>query len=146
MEKNVIFDFLPTEPTTRGVQPPMTDTKSTFTRRSLLAALLLAPLGALAHGGHGMSHLTVTSSVTRRKKHRLDLVLTFYNAGTEAMTLEGITVEGAELSGQSLPFIVPAGGLEEQKMTLRFGDTVPGIFTMLLDFGADGQGPVTVMP
>jgi len=62
------------------------------------------------------------------------------------MTLEGITVDVAELSGQKLRFIVPAGGLEEQKLTLRFDDTVPGIFTMLLDFGADGQGPVTIMP
>jgi hypothetical protein len=124
----------------------MTDTKSTFTRRSFLAAFLLAPAGALAHAGHGMSHLTVTSTVLRRKKRRLDLALTFYNAGTEAMTLEGISVDAATLSGEKLPFIVPAGGLEEQKLTLRFDDTVPGIFTMLLDFGADGQGPVTVMP
>lgn len=124
----------------------MTDTKLTFTRRSFLAALLLAPAGVLAHAGHGMSHLTVTSTVTRRRKRRIDLVLTFYNAGTEPLTLESISADVAKLSGQKLPFTVPAGGLEEQKLRLRFDDTVPGIFTMLLDFGADGQGPVTVMP
>ncbi len=124
----------------------MTDTKQTLSRRSFLATLLLAPAGALAHAGHGMSHLTVTSTVTRRRKRRLDLVLTFYNAGTEPMTLNGISVDVAKLSGQKLPFTVPAGGLEEQKLILRFDDAVPGIFTMLLDFGADGQGPVTVMP
>lgn len=124
----------------------MTDTKLTFTRRSILAALLAAPVGALAHSGHGMGHLTVTSTVTRRRKRRLDLVLTFYNAGTDAMTLKALTTDVAQLSGLKLPFQIPAGGLEEQKLTLRFDDAVPGIFTMLLDFGADGQGPVTVMP
>ncbi|WP_294226922.1 hypothetical protein [uncultured Shimia sp.] len=88
----------------------------------------------------------MTSTVTRRRKRRLDLVLTFYNAGTDAMTLKALTTDVAQLSGLKLPFQIPAGGLEEQKLTLRFEDAVPGIFTMLLDFGADGQGPVTVMP
>ncbi|SMP25769.1 hypothetical protein [Shimia sagamensis] len=124
----------------------MTDTKLTFTRRSVLATLLMAPVGALAHSGHGMGHLTVTTTVTRRRKHRLDLVLTFYNAGTAAMTLEALSTDVAQLSGLKLPFEIPAGGLEEQKLTLRFDDAVPGIFTLLLDFGEDGQGPVTVMP
>ncbi len=124
----------------------MTDTKLTFTRRGFLTALMLAPAGALAHAGHGMSHLTVTSTITRRRKRRLDLVLTFYNAGTQPMTLAAISTDVANMTGQSLPFNVPAGGLVEQKLTLRFEEAVPGIFTLLLDFGEDGQGPVTVMP
>lgn len=124
----------------------MTDSKSTFTRRAFIAVALASPVAALAHEGHGANHVTATATVLRRKKTRLDLALTFFNKGSELVTLQAISVEGATLSKQKLPFEIAAGALEEQKLTLRFADAIPGIFTMVLDFGADGQGPVVVMP
>ena len=42
-------------------------------------------------------------------------MLTFYNAGTEPMTLESISADVAKLSGQKLPFTVPAEALKEGK-------------------------------
>ncbi len=127
----------------------MTDTKPTFHRRRILAFLATAPVlvpgVALAHDGHGAGHVTVTPTILRRKANRLDLVLTFFNSGTEPVTLSSIFVDEAKVTGAHLPFDLPAGALEEQKLTLRFSGQVPGIFTIGLDFGADGQGPVTVM-
>ncbi len=115
------------------------------TRRSFLLGLLAVPAASRAHEGHDASHITATADILKAKGQRLHLVVTLFNASTTVETLESASVLGATV----MPFDaleVPSGSLTDLRLTVDFVIGVPGIFTMVLDFGDAGQGPIVITP
>ncbi|MBO9478111.1 hypothetical protein J7382_11240 [Shimia sp. R11_0] len=116
-------------------------------RRKLLLAFLACPIlaaaPALSHEGHGVSHVKTSVALRKRRGRTLHLIVTFLNQGRDAVMLETVAVENAQVLN-AVKTAVPAGALVEAPVSLRFRDDVPGIFTLMLDFGEHGKGPVTV--
>ncbi|GAA6181270.1 MULTISPECIES: hypothetical protein [unclassified Shimia] len=108
-----------------------------------LAATAVFSTKAAAHEGHGISHIKFSVTITKRRGDTLHIALTMFNQGSAPVTLEGLTVDGAEVLKLDR-MVVAAGSLSESLLCVRFPGAVPGIFTMMVDFGEDGQGPVTV--
>lgn len=107
------------------------------------ASALSAPSFLLAHAGHGAGHIVMSASVTKQRGSTLYLVVTLFNQGTFATTLYGATVEGAEVL-QLDEMVLARGALAESLCCVRFEGDIPGIFTLMMDFGDHGTGPVTV--
>lgn len=115
------------------------------TRRGVLLGLLALPAVGLAHEGHDASHITATADVLKIKGQKLHLVVTLFNAGTTAERLQAVSVAGATIASfESVD--VPSGALIDVRVTVAFETAVPGIFTMILDFGDAGQGPIVITP
>ncbi len=115
-----------------------------LTRRMMIAAALALPAAALAHEGHDLSGLEASVVATRAGQGGLALSLTLVNRREAAVALQAIYTELGEISAD-LPFELAPGATASAELRLPVADW-PGIFTLILDFGEAGLGPVTVIP
>ncbi len=113
-----------------------------ISRRAVIFAGLALPVAAFAHEGHTHLPLTVSAEAVRRRG-KVVVTLTLFNAGHSPVTISGAKVADATVSGFT-PVVVAGGEVLEHKITLVFSGDAPGIFTLLLDFGDRGSGPVAV--
>ena len=118
---------------------------SKLTRRGFIGAALAAPTLAFAHVGHGAADVVADAVVLDQTERQLRLKLVIYNLGEAALTLFGVIAPGAAPI-EALFVSVPIAERTEVEVTLNFEAAVPGIFTAVLDFESEGQGPVLVMP
>lgn len=75
---------------------------------------------------------------------RVTLSLAISNHSEEDFVLQKIQATGARVDA-IVPLKIQPGAQQGVEVTLIFETPVPGIFTALLDFGANGQGPVLVI-
>lgn len=116
-----------------------------LTRRLFLGAALSLPTWALAHEDHGAADIIADAQVESFDGSALTLKLSIYNRSAHAVTLFSLIAPGAA-TVEALFLTIESSSFAETTATLRFEGEVPGIFTAILDFGEDGQGPVLVMP
>ncbi|MEP2530820.1 hypothetical protein [Shimia sp.] len=122
----------------------MKDQTHTLCRRGLILGLLALPVTVQAHAGHGVAHVVSHAEAVRVRDNTVAILLTVFNAGTEPVTLEQVAAD--EASDVLVPGgKIASGALVEFRVQLSFEHNVPNIFTVMLDFGQDGQGPVVVM-
>ena len=114
-----------------------------ISRRAVIFAGLALPVAAFAHEGHTHLPLTVSADATVRRG-KVEVTLTLFNAGHSPVTVSAAEVADASISG-FVPVVVAGGEVAEHKITLEFSGDTPGIFTLLLDFGDRGSGPVVVV-
>lgn len=110
-----------------------------------ILAFLTFWVPAFAHEGHKTGQIVADAQVVSVGQQTVALNIALYNAGMSDATLQGASVQGARVETLH-HIVVPAGTIEEGRIELRFDSKVPGIFTVILDFGDAGQGPVVVMP
>ena len=116
-----------------------------LTRRSFCAMALALPSLAFAHDDHGAADIIADAEVENFDGSNLTLKLSIYNRSAHAVTLFAVAAPGA-LGTEALFVTIDCSTQAEARAILRFEGAVPGIFTAVLDFGEDGQGPVLVMP
>ncbi|MGR3813370.1 MAG: hypothetical protein ACU0AU_04695 [Cognatishimia activa] len=116
-----------------------------LTRRSFCAMALALPSLAFAHDDHGTADIIADAAVVSFDGTDLTLKLSIYNRSAHAVTLFAVSAPGA-MGAEALFVTIDSSTQAEARATLRFEGAVPGIFTAVLDFGEDGQGPVLVMP
>lgn len=120
--------------------------KTLTSRRSVLAGLLSLPAAAYGHEGHAHSRISAEASVVKVENGEVTVRLGMLNTGSTPVSLRAIRAEGAEPLILEEAFIVDGFSEGSLIVRLRFGETVPGVFTAVLDFGKDGKGPVLIMP
>ena len=106
---------------------------------------LAVPSVALAHDDHGAADIIADAEVESFDGTDLTLKLSIYNRSAHAVTLFAVSAPGA-FGTEALFVTIDSSTQAEALATVRFEGAVPGIFTAVLDFGEDGQGPVLVMP
>ncbi|MDC0738815.1 hypothetical protein N6L24_11025 [Cognatishimia sp. SS12] len=119
-------------------------------RSHAVAALLLCLLPlfggpARAHDGHGAAQVIADAGAVAQSARTLRFSVTLTNRGDTPLTLIDLHVAGAEVT-LALPVSLPGAGQMTLPVSVTFTAPPPGIFTAVLDFGADGQGPLLVMP
>lgn len=117
-----------------------------MTRRFALALLFGVPVMALAHGGHSTAKIRATAKVLKNRNRVVTLELTVLNTASTALILEDVSVAGAEVL--STKGAAKAAGFDviEMVVRLRFSNDVPDEFTVVLDFGEQGQAHVSASP
>lgn len=117
-----------------------------FTRRGLMVGLLALPAAGLAHDGHGASRITAEAKVLGVKDLEVRLWIELLNLGSTPVQLKGLSTQQA--ADIVLPEPVSINGYDTASLqvTLHFTQSIPGVFTVNLDFGEHGHGPVLVMP
>lgn len=113
---------------------------------ALLTSLLLwlAPLWAMAHLGHGTPGLALDLERVDRKGNTLTMELRLENAGEEPLLLQGFSTDLGEVIILSGDRVLDAGEVEKMTLSLVVKGEMPGIFTLIADFGEAGAGPVLV--
>lgn len=115
-----------------------------ITRRAMILGGFFMPVCAWAHEGHSHLPVTVSAEAVLRRSGAVEVTLTLFNSSTSDVILSSATVQNATVKSFS-PFVVSAGGVSVYEITLTFAGATPGIFTLVLDFGDQGSGPVVVM-
>ena len=124
-------------------------TLSAFLRRitvifGVILGIALSPIQAIAHEG---AHLTRIISDVQRVDvagNRMTLSIAVANYSENDVILLSAFAQDAEASAIA-PVVISSGDKQDIEVTLFFENTIPAIFTVLLDFGEDGQGPVLVI-
>ena len=116
-----------------------------MTRRALLAGLVAFPAMAIAHEDHGAADVIADAEVLAVTENLLTLRLAIFNRGPHALTVFSVIAPGAT-AVEALFVPIEGNGKAEVEVALSFDAPIPGILTAILDFGAEGQGPVLVMP
>ncbi|KAJ54267.1 hypothetical protein ACMU_18760 [Actibacterium mucosum KCTC 23349] len=109
-----------------------------------LAGFWALPLWA--HDGHAVGTVEVEVMRAQAAGSQVDLILLLSNQGGTPVTLLALSTPGTATQVFGLPVSIPPSGVEVVTAELRFDGAVPGIFAVLLNFGADGVGPVTITP
>ena len=110
-----------------------------------MTGLVAVPSLGLAHEGHGAADIIADVTVIGRTEKDLDLRIVLSNRATHEITLMSIYAPGADTLDAIFQRIEPKSQASLE-LTLSFQNEIHGIFTAVLDFGEDGQGPVLVMP
>lgn len=100
----------------------------------------------LAHDGHAPSEISVAVLDTHVTENGLTLTLSFANTGHIPVEIAGIASDLGVIHGLDLPHYVLAGDTDIFTTTLESEADIPGIFTLFIDLGELGAGPVIVMP
>lgn len=103
------------------------------------------PVTLKAHAGHGAALVHAKAFVLERSETGLRLRLEVESRAPHQLMLMAIASEDAVIAVFE-PVEIPAAGTIAFEVRLSFATAVPGVFTLLLDFGEDGRGPLTVMP
>jgi hypothetical protein len=113
---------------------------------ALLTSLLLSfvPLWAMAHVGHGAPGLVLDLERVDRKGNTLTIELRLENAGEEPLLLQGFSTDLGEVIILLGDRVLDAGEVEKMTLSLVVKGEMPGIFTLIADFGEAGAGPVLV--
>ncbi len=115
--------------------------------RSMFALLALTlPMAVAAHDGHAETGVLVeiASAVTDGKTLSVTAILT--NLEDAPRALSGVSAEGALMTALPQPLAIAAGQSARMSADFDFAGPVPGILSLGFDFGADGAGPVLVIP
>ena len=102
----------------------------------------LAPV--LAHDGAHTPEMLVRVDAAAVSGHRVDVALTLTGLGGP-LVLTGVATEGAQAQALA-PVTVTFAADAPVQAVLDFAGPVPGIFTLVLEFGPIGQGAVVVIP
>lgn len=137
--------------TENGLAPVLLHMK---TRRTTFAALigclalvsggLFMPFTATAHDGAHVTRIVSDVQDMAVEGQRMTLSLAVSNFSETAVVLQSVTAPSADVTAIP-PVLIRPGTQQDVKVTLFFQKAIPGIFTAILDFGEDGQGPVLVM-
>ncbi|WP_166416220.1 putative periplasmic lipoprotein [Cochlodiniinecator piscidefendens] len=95
-----------------------------------------------AHEGH--SNLAIDANVIRatRTPDGVEVIVELKSREEADVTLYGLQSQGMEVIAD-MPLTMPAGSMQTLRATL-IGAT-PNLFSLLLDFGPHGSGPVLVI-
>lgn len=107
--------------------------------------LALIPLIVRAHEGHGQISVVADAINIKVTEHTLEFEIQLTNYGLIDVTLGNISVPDGK-ADQFPPETLSGGEAKVIPVRVIFDGPVPGIFTAILDFGEDGQGPLLVMP
>jgi len=116
-----------------------------LSRRTFLASAASLPGAALAHEGHGPAYLEARVTSARGGAQGLALDLALSNRGPEEAVLGAVYSDYGPVSSVALPIHLAPGASVSAALLIAASDW-PGIFTIILDFGEAGVGPVTVIP
>ena len=117
-----------------------------LTRRGFVVGLLVLPVAGIAHEGHGSSGISAEAKVLSVKDREIRLWIELLNMGSNPVQLLGLGTEGALDVVLPAPVAVKGYDAASLQVDLQFTQTIPGVFTVYLDFGEHGRGPVLVMP
>lgn len=115
-----------------------------FGRIALILGGVLAPVMAPAHDGSHVTRIVSDVEAVAIAGTRMTLSLAVSNYSEEDVVLQSVTAQDADATAIA-PVLIAPGAQQDVEVTLFFQTAIPGIFTAVLDFGADGQGPVLVM-
>ncbi|WP_139280644.1 hypothetical protein [Shimia gijangensis] len=107
---------------------------------------MLLPAAGMAHEGHGASRIKAEAKVLAIKGQTMSLRIELVNLGSNSVQLQGLGTELAQDVLLANPVSVPGYDAASLKVDLQFTKAIPGVFTIYLDFGEHGRGPVVVMP
>lgn len=110
-----------------------------------MALLCTVPTHSFAHEDHGAAQVAADATVIAQQDRTLQMILTMYNLSPHSVTLFAVGAPGAQ-PVEALFTTLPAREMTQTQIELTFEDDIPGLFTAVLDFGEDGQGPVLVLP
>lgn len=113
-------------------------------RIALIFGLTFSPAIAAAHDGAHVSRIVSDVENIAVAGNRMMISLAVFNYSEQEVVLKAVTAQKAEVTDIA-PVMIAPGAQQDIEVTFFFQTTVPGIFTAVLDFGADGQGPVLVM-
>ena len=113
-------------------------------RRAFLGLGLILPAAALAHDGHGAAGISAEVLAASAGEDGLEVTLSIANGRDVPVTLEAVLTDLGAISAP-VPASIAAGGTRDVALVLE-AEAWPGIFTLILDFGEAGVGPVTVIP
>lgn len=114
-----------------------------ISRRAFVLGAVTWPTIGQAHEGHSHMPLTVSADAVLRRGEVV-ITLTLFNSGHSAVTVFDVTAQGT-VTVEFVPVTVKGGDVVDHEVVLRFSGDTPSIFTLLLDFGDRGNGPVVVM-
>lgn len=115
-----------------------------LSRRFLITASVLAPCLAWAHEGHDLSQIEARVTGTRAGAGGLVVDLALQNGRDQAITLAGAYSDLGDVTVTGAASLAP-GTSHVAQLTVQAAQW-PGIFTLILDFGEAGLGPITVIP
>lgn len=110
----------------------------------MIFGVTMTPVMVPAHDGHHVTRIVSDVEAIAVAGSRMTLTLAVSNYSEAEVVLQAISVPNAE-STSIAPVLIAPGAQQDVDVTLFFETPIPGIFTAVLDFGSDGQGPVLVM-
>ena len=115
-----------------------------FAKAMILSAALMLPFGAQAHEFHDLSRLDAVVTATPVDSEDAHLAMTLTNNRDTSVQLFAVYSDLGMIQAD-FPFDVAPGDTIHADLLVATG-TLPGIFTLIPDFGENGQGPVLVIP
>ena len=109
-----------------------------------LAATAVAPIAAMAHEFHNLLRLDARIGSAAMGAEGALVELTLTNLRDTPVSLDAVYSDLGVVSAR-LPLDLAPGQTINAELLVATAD-LPGIFTLVLDFGQDGQGPVLVIP
>lgn len=112
----------------------------------LIIAILLAAFleRAEAHDGHDLTRIQAEAVLLDRKAGEIRIALHLENHRDAAIQMESAYSDVGQVSVDPPLKVAPNGTLDT--LLIVTTDSAPGIFTLVLDFGEAGFGPITVFP
>ncbi|MEL7116843.1 MAG: hypothetical protein AAGP08_14905 [Pseudomonadota bacterium] len=108
---------------------------------ALAVGLSMGPLAA--HDGHDLSKISVETHVAEQTPGGVTVALTLINERIGAIELVAVHSDLGPVLFDPLSLAQGAAG--QTRVTIKT-EAMPGIFTLVLDFGEAGYGPITVIP
>jgi hypothetical protein len=113
---------------------------------ALIAAVLvlLSPMLAAAHIDHGAPGLALKLERVDRQGASLQIALAIENAGEGVLTLKAITTDLGLVTILDGGTEIAAGSTTHLTLGLEVAGDMPGLFTLIADFGPAGAGPLLI--
>lgn len=113
---------------------------------ALIAALMLiiSPMLATAHVGHGAPGLALELERVDRQGPSLQIALRIENTGEDALRLEAVTTDLGLVTILDGVTEIAAGATTHLTLGLDVAGDMPGLFTLIADFGPAGAGPLLI--
>ena len=117
-----------------------------WTPLAFIACLIMAfaPMTGQAHVGHGAPGLALDLERVDRKDSHLTIKLRLENAGEDALILHSFSTDLGVVAIVDGDPVLEVGEVEYMTLSLEVKGDMPGIFTLLADFGEAGAGPVLI--
>lgn len=108
------------------------------------ALIALTPVPSAAHLGHDAPGLALELQRVDRQGADLHITLRIENTGAEVLRLSSFTTNlGAVRILDGASDIAP-GAVTHLTLALQVAGGMPGVFTLIADFGPSGSGPLLV--
>lgn len=103
--------------------------------------------GVLAHGDHGATAVQAEVMTASVADTLADVQITMGTSAEHPIVLYDLRSDLGSVHVEGLPIVLSPGDAPITVLANIIGaDTLPGIFVLELDFGADGSGPLLVIP